>query len=158
MGQGLLIHEVSWSHTTTHQSVGLLWTSDQLVAETSTWQHSQQTNAHAPGGIRTHNLSRRAAADPRLRLRSDWDRQSTQPSLLNLLILLDGISEENYSSLLTVLCEPASGAFGNWFISISYLKSYDMNETGAAVSEIETEREREREREREGAGGEVCWS
>ena len=26
-------------------------------------QHSQQTNVHAPGGIRTHNPSRRAAAD-----------------------------------------------------------------------------------------------
>jgi len=26
-------------------------------------QQSQQTNIHAPGGIRTHNLSRRAAAD-----------------------------------------------------------------------------------------------
>jgi hypothetical protein len=35
-GHGLLILEVSRSHTTTHQSVGLLWTSDQLVAETST--------------------------------------------------------------------------------------------------------------------------
>jgi hypothetical protein len=34
-GHGLLILEVSRSHTT-HQSVGLLWTSDQLVAETST--------------------------------------------------------------------------------------------------------------------------
>jgi hypothetical protein len=32
----LLILEVSGSHTTTHQSVGLLWTSDQPVAETST--------------------------------------------------------------------------------------------------------------------------
>ena len=41
MGQGLLIHEVSRSHSTTHpHSVGLLWTSDQLVAETSTWQHT----------------------------------------------------------------------------------------------------------------------
>jgi len=29
-------------------------------------QHSQQTNIHAPGGIRNHNLSRRAAADLRL--------------------------------------------------------------------------------------------
>ena len=36
VGQGLLIHEVSRPHTTTHQSVGLLWTSDQPVAETST--------------------------------------------------------------------------------------------------------------------------
>ena len=36
-GHGLLIHEVSRSHTATHHSrVGLLWTSDQLVAETST--------------------------------------------------------------------------------------------------------------------------
>jgi hypothetical protein len=36
VGQGLLIQEVSRSHSTTHQSVGLLWTSNQLVAETST--------------------------------------------------------------------------------------------------------------------------
>ena len=35
-GYGLLILEVSRSHTTTHQSVRLLRTSDQLVAETST--------------------------------------------------------------------------------------------------------------------------
>ena len=33
-GHGLLILEVSRSHTTTHHR--LLWTSDQLVAETST--------------------------------------------------------------------------------------------------------------------------
>ena len=37
-------------------------------------QHSQQTNIHAPGGIRTHNLSRRAAEDLRLRPRGHWDR------------------------------------------------------------------------------------
>ena len=37
-------------------------------------QHSQQTNIHAPGGIRTHNLSRRAARDLRLRPRGHWDR------------------------------------------------------------------------------------
>ena len=28
------------THSDTPQSVGLLWTSDQLVAETSTWQHN----------------------------------------------------------------------------------------------------------------------
>ena len=50
----------------TPQSVGLLWTSDQPVAQTSTTQHSRQTNIQAPGGIRTHNLSRQAAADLRL--------------------------------------------------------------------------------------------
>ena len=40
-----------------------------------TTQHSQQTDIHAPGGIRTHNLSRRAAADVRLRPRGHWDRR-----------------------------------------------------------------------------------
>ena len=37
-------------------------------------QHSQQTNIHAPGGIRTHDRSRRAAVDLRLRPRGHWDR------------------------------------------------------------------------------------
>jgi len=35
-GHGLLILEVSRTHDDTPQSVGLLWKSDQLVAETST--------------------------------------------------------------------------------------------------------------------------
>ena len=35
-GQGLLIVEDSWSYSDTPQSVGLLWTSDQPDAETST--------------------------------------------------------------------------------------------------------------------------
>ena len=46
--QGLLIHEVSRSHNATYQSVGLLWTSDQLVAETSTWQHTTLTTDRHP--------------------------------------------------------------------------------------------------------------
>jgi hypothetical protein len=41
------------THNDAPQSIELLWTSDQLVAETSTWQHTQQTNIHDPGGIRT---------------------------------------------------------------------------------------------------------
>ena len=39
-------------------------------------QHSQQRDIHAPGGIRTHNLSRRAAADRRLRPRGFCDRRT----------------------------------------------------------------------------------
>ena len=60
----------------TPQSVGLPLTSDRPVAETSTnnTQHSQETYIHAPGGIRIRNLSRRAAADPRLRPCGHWDR------------------------------------------------------------------------------------
>jgi len=41
-------------------------------------QHSQQTNIHASGGIQTHDLSRRAAADLRLRPRGHWDRHTTK--------------------------------------------------------------------------------
>ena len=67
VGQGLLIMEDSWSYSDTPHSVGLLWTSDQPYADTSTWQHSQETDIHAPGGIGIHNPSKRAAADPSLR-------------------------------------------------------------------------------------------
>ena len=66
LGQGLLIIEDSCSH-----SVRLLWTSDQPDAPDNT-HHSQETNIHSPGGIRTHNLTRRAAANPRLMPRDHW--------------------------------------------------------------------------------------
>jgi hypothetical protein len=62
------------THNDVSQSVGLLWTNDQLVSETSTWQHTTQTNIHASGGIRPHDLSKRAATDLRLRPRGYWDR------------------------------------------------------------------------------------
>ena len=37
-------------------------------------QHSQQTDVHTPGGIRSQNLSRRAVADLPLRSRGHGDR------------------------------------------------------------------------------------
>ena len=64
-------------HTQTHQSrqdsSGQVIRSWQRTPPDNT-QHSQQTDIHDPGGIRTHNLSRRAAADPRFRPRGRWDR------------------------------------------------------------------------------------
>jgi len=48
-GHGLLIVEYSWSRSDTPHSLGLLWTSDQLVAETSTWQHNRQTGMPQAG-------------------------------------------------------------------------------------------------------------
>jgi hypothetical protein len=53
------------THNDAPHSVGLLCTSDQLLTETSTWQHTTHTkeNIHAPGRIRTHDRSRRAALD-----------------------------------------------------------------------------------------------
>jgi hypothetical protein len=80
VGLGLLVIEASLSHSDTPHSVGLLWTRDQPVAETSTWQHSQQTDIHALGGIRTRNPIKRAAVDPRLRPRGHWDRHSNPQS------------------------------------------------------------------------------
>jgi hypothetical protein len=65
-------------HTQRRTTVGkLLCPSDQLVADASTWQqtqNSQQKNVHTSGGVRTHNLSRRAAADLRLKPPGHWDR------------------------------------------------------------------------------------
>ena len=55
------------THNDAPQSTGLLWTSDQVIAETSTCQHTiLTTNIRAPGGTRTRNLSRRATADTHL--------------------------------------------------------------------------------------------
>ena len=77
VGQGLLNHEVFRSHKTTHNrrqdSSGRVISPSQRPLPENT-QQFQQTNIHAPGGIGTHNLSRRAAAD-RLRQRGHWDRQ-----------------------------------------------------------------------------------
>ena len=65
----------SRSHTLTHHSrydsSGRVISSSQRPLPDNT-QHSQQTDINAPGGIRTHNLSRGAAADLRLRPRDHW--------------------------------------------------------------------------------------
>ena len=61
---GAHIHDVSRSHTTTQHnrqdSSGRVISSSQRPLPDNTRQ-SQQTNIHAPGGIRTQDLSRRAA-------------------------------------------------------------------------------------------------
>jgi len=40
-------------------------------------QHSQETDFHTISGTRNHNISKRAAADPRLRSLDRWDRLET---------------------------------------------------------------------------------
>jgi hypothetical protein len=66
--------EVSGSHSDTLHSVGLLWTGDQPVAETSTWQCTtrKRGNIDAPGGIRIHGPSKGSAVGPSLRPRGHW--------------------------------------------------------------------------------------
>ena len=79
VGHGLLSIEASRSHSDTPHSVGLLWgmiNPSQRSLHHNT-QQSQGTDIHAPGRIRTHNPSKRSAADQRLRPRGHWDRQKT---------------------------------------------------------------------------------
>ena len=74
-------------------------------------QHSQQTNIHAPGGIRTHDLSRRAAADLRLRLRllgarTDATQQSGQTpdkevKIKNITVDVSGYTETDTTGMLS---------------------------------------------------------
>jgi hypothetical protein len=48
VGLGLLIVEVSISHSDTSHSVGLLSTSDQPISETTTWQHTTNSTDRHP--------------------------------------------------------------------------------------------------------------
>ena len=74
---GILILEVSRSHATTHHSrqdfSGRVISPSQRPLPNNTW-HSTQIDIHAPGRVRTHNPSKRAAVDPRLRQCGHWDR------------------------------------------------------------------------------------
>ena len=65
MGQGLLIIEASHSHLDTLHSVGLLWTSDQPVAETSTCQHTTLTTDGPPWPRRISNFQSQQASNSR---------------------------------------------------------------------------------------------
>ena len=96
VGQNLLIIEASRSHSDTpHTLIGLLWTSDQPNAETSTWPLT--TDRHpCPGGIRTRNPNRWAAADPRLRPRGHWD--CTWSDLLNWGLFNDAFNIPTYTA------------------------------------------------------------
>ena len=70
--------EFEITHDDTAQSVWVLKTRDQPTAETCTWHHSQETNIHIPGRIRTRNPSKRSAADPRLSPLGHWNRQCSK--------------------------------------------------------------------------------
>jgi len=77
-GHGLVILEVSRSHTqrriTICRSPLDAWSVLSQRPLPDNTHHSQQTDFHVPGGIRTHTFSRRPAVDLRLRPRGHWDR------------------------------------------------------------------------------------
>ena len=85
LGQGLFIIEDSWSHSDTAHSVGPLWKRYQPDAGISAWQLTTFRRViNASGGIRTHNRSKRAAADTRLWSRCHWDRHPAEVSKMKL--------------------------------------------------------------------------
>jgi hypothetical protein len=51
VGRDLVIMEASRSHSDTSHSVGLLWTSNQPDAETSTWQHNNRHKRHTSNAL-----------------------------------------------------------------------------------------------------------
>jgi hypothetical protein len=76
--------EVVYFHLIKHtpQSVGILWTRDRPVAETSQPDNTntvQDKESH-PRGIQTHDPSKRSAADLRLRPRGHCDQQNLAPT------------------------------------------------------------------------------
>jgi hypothetical protein len=90
------------AHNDAPQSVGLPWTGDKLVAETSTY--TQQTNVHTPVEIRNHYRSRREPVDLRLRPRGHRDRPLKCHKFVNYIILTD----RRYSYAAIVLTETDS--------------------------------------------------
>ena len=73
LGQALLFIEASRSHSEKPHLLGLLWTINQPGAYTHNI-HNRRASM-PPSGFET-TISRRTAADPNLRLRGHWNRQS----------------------------------------------------------------------------------
>jgi len=84
-------------HTQRCTTVGRTpWTGNEPIAKTSIpddAQHLEQINIHASDGIRTHNISGQAAADPRHRPRGHWDQQATY-YYFDILYSLSVVEEE----------------------------------------------------------------
>jgi hypothetical protein len=83
VGRGFLVIQASRSHSDTLCRTPLDEWSDRRRYTYLITQHSQETDIHAPGGIRTRNTSKRAATESRLRPRGHWDRHRTK--LQNLI-------------------------------------------------------------------------
>jgi len=66
VGHGLLSIGALRSHSDTPHSVGNLWASDQPDSDLYLTYNIHKRHIYAPGGIRTRNYSKRAAANPRL--------------------------------------------------------------------------------------------
>jgi hypothetical protein len=72
-----------------------------------TSHNNHNTNIHAPGGIRTHDLSWRAAADLRLRPRGHWTGFCLYVVQLNVYLASNVLGDECKSSCLVLQLQSA---------------------------------------------------
>ena len=73
-------------HTQSRNTVGRIPLDEWSARRSDLYLTTHITNkCQCPGGIRTHNLSRRAAADLRLRPRGHWDRLETRLQEINII-------------------------------------------------------------------------
>jgi len=110
----------SRSHSDTHthtQSVGLLWTRDRPVAETTTWQHTTfSRDIHEPSGSRIRKPRKWAVADRPIRPRGHGD----QPVYKFLSI----------KWVYYVFIK----RYGNWNTGLQYRKKWKLNHAFAILS------------------------
>jgi len=101
VGQGLVIIEVSRSHTDTPRSVGFLWTNDQPDAESSSWQHTtliRDRHIRPPWNSKAQS-QQASGRNPRLRPRGHWDRSAYR--------LHSSLTTRGDITLLIVICNSA---------------------------------------------------
>jgi hypothetical protein len=81
------LHDHTQTHHTRYDPSGRVISPTQRPLPDNT-QHSQETDLHAPAGIRTHNPRKRATADRRLRSRGhgDWHQYIISASQLIFLL------------------------------------------------------------------------
>ena len=103
-GPGPLFIEASQSHSFRNTTLArTLLDEYQPDAQTSTWHTTiTQANIHCPGGIRTHNPSKQAAEDRRLRPRGQWDQPLNTYQNKNYYTIM----ERNKTNILC--CRPTS--------------------------------------------------
>jgi len=108
--------------------------------------HNRQTSM-PPGGIRTHNLSRRGAADWRLRPRGHWDRQdggtvrvilnrlsANEPSWVENGIAGAGNTKTRGKPGRVIQCESEESAPANWTSRESLITVTHSEQEGVCLS------------------------
>ena len=108
----------------------LLLASDQPGAETSICQHTTLTRdkIHTPGGIRTRNSSKRAAADARLRPRGHWDRllkDLLNQKVYSLVYRSLKLTTKHYYHLFIILLVSRQGSGLKLLMRIKHLKFFE---------------------------------